>query len=183
MGCPALELAGHWVELGLSVEMEISRRAPTDWYYVGLGGLWWTNVLNSALPPQKLRPDPWLEHQDPVSHTAAGTQHAVCSCCLGGSLLCKVTVHTQTPWGPDGPINELFIYYLRKLPFTSPNIFKRLECIPGGCPRHGLWRQAAHWHLVWSTSGACALTGHGLRPLFYSFWWYWKWDLKKNSLS
>ena len=25
--CPALELAGHWVELGLSVEMEISGRA------------------------------------------------------------------------------------------------------------------------------------------------------------
>ena len=34
------------------------------------GGLWWTNVLNSALPPQRLRPDPWPEHQDPVSHTA-----------------------------------------------------------------------------------------------------------------
>ena len=26
MGCPALELAGRWVELGLSVEMEISGR-------------------------------------------------------------------------------------------------------------------------------------------------------------
>ena len=23
-----------------------------------------------ALPPKKLRPDTWLEHQDPVSHTA-----------------------------------------------------------------------------------------------------------------
>ena len=27
MGCPALELADRWVELGLSVEMEISGRA------------------------------------------------------------------------------------------------------------------------------------------------------------
>ena len=34
-----------------------------------LESLWWTNVLNSALPPQKHRPDTWLEHQDPVSHT------------------------------------------------------------------------------------------------------------------
>ena len=30
MGCPALELAGHWVELGLSVEKEISGRALAD---------------------------------------------------------------------------------------------------------------------------------------------------------
>ena len=33
-----------------------------------LGGLWWTNVLNSALPPQRHRPDTWPEHEDPVSH-------------------------------------------------------------------------------------------------------------------
>ena len=37
---------------------------------MGPRGLWWTNVLNSDLPPQKLRPDTWPEHQDPVSHTA-----------------------------------------------------------------------------------------------------------------
>ena len=30
MGCPALELVGRWVELGLSVEMELSGRALTD---------------------------------------------------------------------------------------------------------------------------------------------------------
>ena len=35
-----------------------------------LGGLWWTNVLNSALPPQRHRPDSQLEQQDPVSYTA-----------------------------------------------------------------------------------------------------------------
>ena len=34
------------------------------------GSLWWTNVLNSALPPQRHRPDSWLEHQDPVIHTS-----------------------------------------------------------------------------------------------------------------
>ena len=29
---------------------------------MGLGGLWWSNVLNSALPPKRLRPDTWPEH-------------------------------------------------------------------------------------------------------------------------
>ena len=47
MGHPALELAGHWVELGLSVETEISGRALTDW----------SSALNLALPPQSLSPD------------------------------------------------------------------------------------------------------------------------------
>ena len=70
MRCPALEFAGRWVELGLSVEMEISGRALAKWYYVGPGSLWWSNVLNLVLPPQRLRPDTWPEHQDPVSHTA-----------------------------------------------------------------------------------------------------------------
>ena len=37
---------------------------------MGPGGLWWSNVLNSALPPQRLRPDTRPEHQDPVSHMA-----------------------------------------------------------------------------------------------------------------
>ena len=41
------------MELGLSVEKEISRRAFTISYYMELGGLWWTNVLNSTLPPQR----------------------------------------------------------------------------------------------------------------------------------
>ena len=50
--------------------MEIPGRAVTDWYYIGPGGLWWTNVLNLALPPKRLRPDTRLEHQDPVSHKA-----------------------------------------------------------------------------------------------------------------
>ena len=35
-----------------------------------LGGLWWTNVLNLALPPQRHRPDTWLEHQDLFHSTA-----------------------------------------------------------------------------------------------------------------
>ena len=69
MGRPALQLAGHWVELGLSVETEMSGRALADLYYVGPGGLWWSSVLSLALPPQSLRPDSRLEHQDPVSHT------------------------------------------------------------------------------------------------------------------
>ena len=35
---------------------------------MGPGGLWWSNVLDSALPPQRLRPNPRPEHQDPASH-------------------------------------------------------------------------------------------------------------------
>ena len=38
------------------------------------GGLWWTNVLNSALPPQRHRSDIRLEHQDPVSHMAGALE-------------------------------------------------------------------------------------------------------------
>ena len=34
------------------------------------GGLWWTNILNSPLPPQRHRPDTQPEHQDPVSYMA-----------------------------------------------------------------------------------------------------------------
>ena len=68
MGHPALELAGCLVELGLSIETEISGRPLADLYYVGLGGFWWSNILTSTLPPQRLRPDTRPEHQDPVSH-------------------------------------------------------------------------------------------------------------------
>ena len=38
-----------------------------------LHGVWRSlgvNVLNLALPPQRLRPDTRPEHQDPASHTA-----------------------------------------------------------------------------------------------------------------
>ena len=35
---PALELAGHWVELGLSVEMEISGIALADLHYMDGAG-------------------------------------------------------------------------------------------------------------------------------------------------
>ena len=34
---------------------------------MGPGGLWWSSVLNSALPPQTLRPDTRTGHQDSVS--------------------------------------------------------------------------------------------------------------------
>ena len=58
------------MQLGLSVEKEISGRAFNVCYYMELGGLWWTSVLNSALPHQKHRPDTWPEYQGPVSHMA-----------------------------------------------------------------------------------------------------------------
>ena len=71
-GVSSTGAAGCWVELGLSIETEISGKALADWYYVGPGGLWWSNVLNSAHPPQRIRPATQPEHQDPVSHTAGG---------------------------------------------------------------------------------------------------------------
>ena len=36
----------------------------------GAGSLFWTSVLNLALPPLWPSPDAWLEHQKPVLHTA-----------------------------------------------------------------------------------------------------------------
>ena len=35
-----------------------------------LGVLWWTNVLNLALPPQRHSLDAWVEHQEPVIRMA-----------------------------------------------------------------------------------------------------------------
>ena len=58
MGLPAVEFAGCWVELGLSVEEEMFGTALADWYFVGPGSLWWSNILNSAHPLQRLRPEP-----------------------------------------------------------------------------------------------------------------------------
>ena len=58
------------MELGLSAETEISGIAFPDWYYMGPGSLCWSDVLNSALPPQRLRSDTRPEHQDPVRHMA-----------------------------------------------------------------------------------------------------------------
>ena len=58
------------MELGLSLEMEMSGRVFAFSYYVELGGVWWTNVLNLSLLPQRHRPDTWPEHHNPVSPTA-----------------------------------------------------------------------------------------------------------------
>ena len=56
MGHPELELAGCWVELSLRVETEISGRALANLYCMGLGGLWWSSVVDLVLLPQRLRP-------------------------------------------------------------------------------------------------------------------------------
>ena len=61
MGHPALELAGCWVELGLSIETEISGRALADWYYVELGHLsggptswtWLSHLGGSGFTPSQ----------------------------------------------------------------------------------------------------------------------------------
>ena len=74
--------------------MEISGRAFAVRYYMEPGGLWWTNVLNSALPPQRLRPDTGSGHQDPVSHTAKFTAAWIPKCRMKSF---KSEGPTQTP--------------------------------------------------------------------------------------
>ena len=34
------------------------------------GILWWSSILDSVLPPQRLSPDFWLGSQDPTSHSS-----------------------------------------------------------------------------------------------------------------
>ena len=64
VGCSSLSGAGFWhCEGDLSEIFTIS-------CYVELGGLLWTSVLNLSLPLQWHSPDTWLEHQEPVLHTA-----------------------------------------------------------------------------------------------------------------
>ena len=50
IGHPSLELAGHGVELGLSVETKISGRALANQYYVWPGGFWWSSILGGSDP-------------------------------------------------------------------------------------------------------------------------------------
>ena len=57
------------------------------WYYVELGGLLWTSVLNLALPPQRHSPDAWLEHQEPVIHMACDQYGQSCDITVEKSLL------------------------------------------------------------------------------------------------
>ena len=64
VACWSLSVTGSWHWDGDLWEIFAVR------YYVELGGLWWTNFLNLALPPQRHSPDTWLEHQEPVIHTA-----------------------------------------------------------------------------------------------------------------
>ena len=55
----------RWRSLGELSPFDITW---SQWWI--LRGLWWTNVLNSALPPQRHRPDTQPEYQDPVNHMA-----------------------------------------------------------------------------------------------------------------
>ena len=64
VACWSLSRAGSWRWDGDLWEIF------AVWYYVELGGLLWTSVLNLALPPQWHSLDAWLEHQEPVLHMA-----------------------------------------------------------------------------------------------------------------
>ena len=132
MGCLALEFSGCWVELGLSIEMEISGRAFAIWYYVQLGGLWWTKVLNPALAPQKHSDTHMAQkHQDPVSHMARyvggflafsevwGLLPAFSRCSLG--VVPHVDVFLMYLWG-----GRWSPHLTALLSWTSPPIFLNL---------------------------------------------------------
>ena len=51
--------ADSWVDPGLGVEMETSGRALTGQNSLWLEILWCSSVLDSVLPPQRLRLDSW----------------------------------------------------------------------------------------------------------------------------
>ena len=61
---------------------------------MGPGGLWQSKVLNSALLPQRLRPDTRPEHQDPVSHMAFHSQ----TDCLCAIWVCHLEKFPQRPY-------------------------------------------------------------------------------------
>ena len=91
---------------------------------MGPEGLWWTNILNSALPPQRLRLDTRLEHQDPVSHIAftwggvlqptPGGSAAMAALCLrqgtGSGGHCQRKLDSGVEVIPGGsPPSEIFL--------------------------------------------------------------------------
>ena len=59
---------------------------------MGPGGLWWSNVLKSALLPQRLRPDTWPEHQDPVSHTVGVPSELEKLACSGSPSVLHIRI-------------------------------------------------------------------------------------------
>ena len=96
------------------------------------GGLWWTNVLNFALPPQRLRPDTRLEHQDPVSHTAEGEVRVLSlKLCLGLPGLTAVVEQTS-----EVPLFWSYISlssYGRYLDKSWYSVKSKFEAVPGTC--------------------------------------------------
>ena len=61
MRCPALESAGSCGEPGLGVNVATSGRTHADYYSLGPGILWWSNILDLMHPP---RLDPWSGNQE-----------------------------------------------------------------------------------------------------------------------
>ena len=57
------------------------------------GGLWWSNVLNSNVPPQRLKHDTLLEYLDPVSYTAFGKSEVIVVCGLLIAVASLVAEH------------------------------------------------------------------------------------------
>ena len=169
MGCLALELAGHWVELDLRVETQIAGRALADWYYVGPGGLWLTNVLNSALPPQRLRPDTRPEHQDLSATQLYGEQE------LDGerswAAVDRERVVSSSEWGRPISVPKYFNSQFCILahiphyehPFLTPYLgvgrdlrssqrlylsFRwKLSLVPCGPVCEAAWMSSVTWHL------------------------------------
>ena len=96
---------------------------------MGPGGLWWSNVLNSALSPQSLRPDTQPEHQDPVSHMAAHTSQSWL--CAGAAALgvwipqglgCILAPPTPGLWAPPFLSEERISLY-RSIQHSPPSPF------------------------------------------------------------
>ena len=99
--CLSLSGAGSWRWSGDLWEIF------TVWYYMELGGLLWTSVLNLILPPQRHSPAAWLEQQEVVIHMACTQGFGLLSGSLWflhrmvHSLLAFVSTMLIKLWSPE----------------------------------------------------------------------------------
>ena len=125
------------MELGLGVESEISGRALADCYYMVSGGLWWSNVLNSALPPRRLRPD---THRSTKTVSATRLQSAEtgtwcpgdgnakwCSCCRKQSGSSHRSLGDGRPARGPSPGSSRLTSLLVRLQPTSAHPILRMQ--------------------------------------------------------
>ena len=122
VGCCSLSETGSWHWDGDLCEIF------AIWYYMELGGLLWTNVLNLALPPQRHSPDAWLEHQEPVIHMAQNKRER------GGASWRQESKMRRPPSSPQR--HQKYIYMLNNSYRTSTERWQKTSDHPKGKKLH-----------------------------------------------